>query len=139
VKVCTIQGLIYNDYLRVRAKLGGRLELHEPNWVNYFFACHDAILSSMEMGIEMDGELAEWERALRLQTEEIKQAVAVRLAKTRTRRGSLGRRIRKSPPVLGLMRAAKSVLNGRILRREDWRFAHILPYLEHEAKKVAND
>ncbi|MFT7484632.1 MAG: hypothetical protein ACI9F9_000476 [Candidatus Paceibacteria bacterium] len=83
----------------------------------------------------MQEEVVEWKRALAEQTAEVQQGVNQRMAKVTARHNSTGRRIRKSPPVLKFTRNAKSLLNGRLLRREDWRFDHIMQYLEHEALK----
>lgn len=137
VKCVTVSGSIYNDFVKLREQLGGRLAGHPPNWPNYFLECYDAIRGSVELGVDMSAELAECERALEEQAAEVQTAVRQGLQRTTQKKSSLSRRVRKSPPVLGFTRTLKSVVNGRILGREDWRFDHILDYLDHESQKYA--
>ncbi|MFT7668025.1 MAG: hypothetical protein ACI8X5_000711 [Planctomycetota bacterium] len=137
VKARTVSGSIYNDYVMLREELGGRLTKHEPDWPNYFCACYDAIQSSVVLGVDMDEELAEWNRALAEQSQELRDETAARLKSSERRRNSLGRRIRKSAVVQSATRNAKSLLNSKLLQREDWRYSEIWSYLEHEASKQA--
>ena len=67
------------------------------------------------------------------------RTVSARLKRDGQHRESLGRRIRKSDPVMRFSRGSKSLLNGKILRREGWCYPGIIEYieyLEHEARKI---
>jgi glycosyltransferase involved in cell wall biosynthesis len=129
VKVRTIGGLIYNDYMVMREKLGGRLAELPPNWANYYFGCYESIQWSVERGVDMADEEREWERALACEPVELQRDVRSRLSQNTRRRQSLGRRIRKSRAMQTVTRSARSILHGRILRSPLWRYDNILDYL----------
>ena len=135
VKVRTIAGLIYNDYVGLRNKLGGRLADFPPNWANYYFGCHESIQWSVECGVDMSAEEREWARALSCEPQELQDEVHRRIGKDTRRRQSLGRRIRKSRAMRSFSRSAKSLLHGRVLRSPHWRYDNILDYLSWRAEQ----
>ena len=135
IKVGTVFGSVYNDYCKLRAQLGGRLEEFPPDWANYFLGCYESIHSSIALGVDMSVEVAEWERALAEQEPQVKERVAVATTKHRQKRVSLTRRLRKSRALTGFKHGVRSIVQGKILRHPQWRFDEILSYLDWESKQ----
>jgi len=133
VKARTVGGSIYNDFVVLRERLGGRLLDHEPDWANYYFACHESIEGSATRGVDMSEERREWRRALAAEPEELQQEVGRRISRDARRRSSFGRSLRRNRAVRSLSSSTRSVLYGRILRRPLWRYDNILDYLRWRA------
>ncbi len=133
VKARTISGSIYNDYVALRDKIGGRLEAFPPNWVAYYFGVHESLESSRELGVDMSEEQSAFDEAFAREPEELQRQVRERIARDVQRRSKLGRRIRRVPLVKSVTRGAKSLLHGRVLRDPEWRYDNILDYLEWRA------
>lgn len=133
--LCTPSG-VFNDFLRLRGQLGGRLEECPIDWPHYFIECHGAMVGVGLSGVDMTRELVEWQRALEEQPSDVKNAVAHQLAQRHDRKSSgLGRALTKVGTQLGfsaLQRHAKHWIRGCIQRDPEWRFSNPSDYLKWE-------
>lgn len=75
VKAMIIGNLLYNDFMRVRSVVGGRLTKYILNLTHYFVECYSDIQSSKALGVNMASEERAWSKALSQQSESIRTAV----------------------------------------------------------------
>ncbi len=136
VKAITIPGSIYNDYLRVRQAVGGRLLQYPINWPNYFAEIHRFIVGCQENGVNMDSELKAWEKGLQSQTADIQARVAEALCAKgpiwKDKLHSFTKGIRRKTGLLGLEHAFKARLNLIFKRKLAGRFTSLFQYIEWE-------
>jgi hypothetical protein len=83
IKVATISGSVYNDYLKASAALGGRLSTFSLSMPHYFVQCWEEIAFGRSRGVNMDEEERAWKEALSRQSEDIRYATKNALAKDR--------------------------------------------------------
>jgi hypothetical protein len=140
VKCVNVPGSIFNDFQRLRGKVGGRLMRHELNWAKYFVETFSAFLGPMAAGVDMAPELAEWKRALAEQPAMVQESVRAALAAQRLKvpsNFSLARK--KLARALGLprlTRTAKHLIRGRLKRNPEWRFTDPIAYYEWESEQA---
>lgn len=95
IKGVTIFNSIYNDYMRVRNILGGRLLEHDLDYPNYFTQCYADIQHAKKKKVDMAKEEAAWNCAYSEQSEHIQKSIDT-LIKSRKRIDSnLSRWIKK--------------------------------------------
>jgi hypothetical protein len=85
VKVMTIPGAIYNDYIRLQGVLGGRLARHPVDIARLYLAIHGSISGALREGVDMSGELATWRGALDLELPAVRESVLRQIKPTRRR------------------------------------------------------
>lgn len=133
VKVMTIPGAIYNDYIRLREMLGGRLERHPVDMVRFYLAIHASISSSLKEGVEMDAELIAWRSALDAESSSVREEVLSQVKSLRPRGGAAA-----------LAKKLENQLKGAwktwVLRRPEWCHGTAAAYVaakkrEHLAQK----
>jgi hypothetical protein len=140
VKCVNVPGGIYNDFQRLRGKLGGRLMRHELNWTKYFVETFGAFLGSAAAGVDMAPEFQEWERALGTQPTAVQKSVRAALASRRFALPSATARTRKHlSQTLGLPRLtrwSKHIIRGRLKQDPEWRFADPIAYYEWDCQQA---
>jgi hypothetical protein len=140
VKCVNVSGSIFNDFQRLRRKVGGRLMRHELNWAKYFVETFRAFLSPMSWGVDMAPELAEWKRALAEQPSMVQESVRAAIATQRLNVPSnFGLALKKLARTLGLpqiIRTTKHLIRGRIKRDIEWRFNNPIAYYEWQCKQA---
>lgn len=140
IKTICIPSSVYNDFLRVRAKLGGRLSQHDVNWVKYFVESHQAMIGIGMAGVDTSADLLEWRRALSEYPRSIQSEVEETLRTNRAHGGGIAARIKKLGRDLGyvqLERYCKHWLRGRIKKDPEWRFSNPEEYLAWAASEGA--
>lgn len=140
VKCVNVPGSIFNDFLRLRGRVGGRLLRHELNWTKYFVETFGAFLGPISVGVDMTAEVASWERALAEQPAEIQQSVRTAL---RTRRLAVPsalklarQRLLRQTKANQILRWSKHLLRGCLLHDPEWRFTDPLAYYEWECEQA---
>lgn len=83
IKATTVSGTLYNDYVKVRSVVGGRLSRFPLNLTNYFAECYRDIQISKGLGVDMSDEETAWNKALSEQSEFVKKGVRRALAGNR--------------------------------------------------------
>lgn len=140
VKCVNVPGSIFNDFQRLRGKVGGRLMRHELNWAKYFVETFSAFLGPMAAGVDMAMELAEWKRALAEQPAMVQESVRTAIAAQRLKVPSNASLARKNlARALGLprlTRTAKHLIRGRLKRDPEWRFTDPIAYYEWECEQA---
>jgi hypothetical protein len=133
VKVMTIPGAIYNDYIRLQEMLGGRLGRHPVDMVRFYLAIHASISSSLKEGVEMDAELIAWRSALDAESSSVREEVLRQVKPLRARSGAAA-----------LAKKLENQLKGAwktwVLRRPEWCHGTAAAYVaakkrEHLAQK----
>ena len=75
IKGITMFNSVYNDYMRVRNILGGRLLQHDLNYPNYFTLCYGDIQYAKKKNVDMSQEEDAWNRAYSEQTDHIQKDI----------------------------------------------------------------
>lgn len=140
VKCVNVPSSVFNDFLRLKFKVGGRLAHHDVNWTKYFVESFGGIRGSMLAGVNMTAELQEWERALGAQPATVQQSVREALAVRRLAVPSaldIARKqfIRKSGADR-LARWCKHLYRGRFKQDPEWRFTDAISYYEWECEQI---
>jgi glycosyltransferase involved in cell wall biosynthesis len=134
VKVSTVSGSIFNDYLHIQSKIGGKLLDFPVNWGNYFIEIHACIESSKKLGIDMREEQTEWARALGAQPSVIQNDVKMKLNKIK----KYGKAMEKlesysqSNWIKYFERFIKSIYYCKIKKATLWQFNNVMEYLDWE-------
>jgi hypothetical protein len=81
VKAMTISGVIFNDYVKASATLGGRLSNFPLSVPHYFAAVRHDIEFCRSLGVDMSPEERAWAEALLTQSAHVRQEVARELSK----------------------------------------------------------
>lgn len=140
IKCVNVPGCIYNDFLRLRAKVGGRLLRHELDWTKYFVECYEWTVGPLAAGVDMMPELAAWERALSEQPVAMQSAITAALAARRlTVPSRFSRARQRLGRALGLPRIARTVkhlIRGRLNQNPEWRFTDPIAYYEWECAQA---
>jgi len=136
VKVSTVSGAIFNDYLRFQSRVAGKLSDYPVNWCNYFIEVHACIESSKQLGVDMREEEIKWMSALEEQPYDIQVYVNKNLKK------------RNNPIVinyylkynliklkLNIEKVIKSIYNSKIRKAHLWQFRNVMEYLDWEFVK----
>jgi hypothetical protein len=127
VKVMTIPGAIYNDYIRLRKMLGGRLEQHPVDMVRFYLAIHASISSSLKEGVDMRGELAAWRSALDLEPPEVRENVLCQIKPAR-----------RGDKLSALAKRVENQLKGAwktwVLRQPEWCHATAASYIAEQKR-----
>src|SRR5574341_1321979 len=76
-----ISNLVYNDFMKVRSLVGGKLLKYDLNLFNYFVQCYRDIYGSINQGVDMRDEETAWHTALAEQEPSIRQAVREAIAR----------------------------------------------------------
>ena len=136
VKAATIPGTIYNDYLTSQRIYQGRLAKHPINWSNYFIQCRVAMRQSINSGVDMSVEMAEWDRALTEQATDVQHTVldAKNVEKSGLKEGvrSMAKHLGNLIQTPRLEKKIKSWYKGNIKGHPEWRFRNAMEYLEWE-------
>ncbi|MBI1839368.1 MAG: glycosyltransferase family 2 protein [Verrucomicrobia bacterium] len=136
--LCTPSG-VFNDFLRLRGRLQGRLAACAIDWTHYFVECHGAMTGVARSGVDMSKELSDWRRALEEQPQEIRAAVVAILGREDRREPSpVSRAIKRLGRGLGLpalQRYAKHWIRGKLQRDPEWRFSTPAEYMEWERRR----
>lgn len=140
VKCLSVPGGVFNDYERLRRRIGGRLARHELNWVKYFVEIYGSFLGPLAAGVDMSAELCEWERALSEQPAALQQTVRATITARRLTAPSSFTRARKTlTRTLGLhqlTRWSKHLYRGRLRGDPEWRFTDPLAYYEWDCEQA---
>ena len=140
IKCVNVPGCIFNDFLRLRSKVGGRLLRHELDWTKYFVECYEWMLAPMAYGVDMSPELKEWNRALKDRPDSVQDAIKATIqARGLTVPSSFSRARRRIAESLGLprlTRTAKHLIRGRLKRDPEWRFTDPIAYYEWECEQA---
>ena len=75
VKAITMFNGVYNDYMRIRQILGGKLLEHDLDYPNYFIRCYADIQHAKKKNIDMSEEEEAWNRAYSQQPDHTKKAI----------------------------------------------------------------
>ena len=75
VKAITIFNGIYNDYLRVRSILGGKLLEQDLDYPNYFTRCYQDIKHAKAKNVDMSTEENAWNHAYSSQPDQVKESI----------------------------------------------------------------
>ena len=140
MKCVNVPGSIFNDFQRLRGKVGGRLLRHELNWTKYFVEGFGAFLGPLAAGVDMTPELQEWERALGEQPAAVQESVRAALAARRLAvpsalgiaRNQLGRTL----GFTRLTRWGKHLYRGRLKGDPEWRFTDPIAYYEWDCEQA---
>ena len=127
VKTMTIPGSIYNDFLSVRERVGGRLARHEVDLPRLYLAIHASISSALKEGVNMHEELAAWQAALDAEPPEVSQDVLSRIKPTR-RKGRLAAAAKK------VENQIKGAWKKWVRKLPDWNYASAADYIEAQKK-----
>jgi len=140
IKCVNVPGCIFNDFQRLRARVGGRLLRHELNWTKYFVETYEWMIGPLAAGVDMNPELQEWERALGEQSAALQQSVRAALAARRLNRPtafSLARqRTARALGIPQLTRWSKHLIRGRLLGKPEWRFTDPIAYYDWECEQA---
>lgn len=140
IKCINVPGCIFNDFQRLRTKVGGRLQRHELDWTKYFVECYEWMIAPMAYGVDMGPELAEWKRALGEQPTKVQESVRAAIAAQRLMEPSAfslaRKKLARSLGLPRLTRTAKHFLRGRLKRDPEWRFTDPISYYEWECEQA---
>jgi glycosyltransferase involved in cell wall biosynthesis len=121
--------LIYNDYLRIRKQIGGKLQRYPLDIVNYFVRCYNDLQFSKGLGADITDEESIWSTTLAKQPVVIQNAVWQRLKPSAPNSGAFFKKTIKQ--------IARKVGIGRILRI--WLpYRKTLPYWETYVGQFSN-
>lgn len=142
LKTVSIPGSIFNDYLHMQEKVGGRLARHPLSWTKFYFEAQRAIWSNAARGAEIADQQEAYDAAFARETENLRESVLQALqpyreqtAKAISRRQSVGHRLG-----LGrLERRFKAFIRGNILGDMEWKFRDVTEYLEWDAAQSSGD
>ncbi len=79
VKAKLVGNLLFNDYLRIRALIGGRLEKYPLNPISYFVECYLDLQAGRNLGADMEAEQQLCDTALAGETMAVRRAVKEQL------------------------------------------------------------
>ena len=136
VKAPIVPGVIYNDYLHVREKVGGRLDKFPLHWPAYFVETYQFIVGCHENGVNMDDERAAWQVAFDQQPAGVREATQDLLAESkpqwRKQLHSLFKGVRRKTGLLKLESNLKMQFRRVTGRKMAGRFQSVLEYVEWE-------
>lgn len=112
VKARTVSGSIYNDYVKIRAIVGGNLTNFPLDLSNYFIQVHKDILKAESFDVDMSSERKMWRKALQEQDVQIRGVVEDGVARIQATRPVS----RKSAPSLFTKLKMKSKAMGFLKR-----------------------
>lgn len=140
VKCVNVPGCIFNDFLRLRSKVGGRLQRHEIDWAKYFVECFEWMIGPLAHGVDMALELQEWERAFNEQSDPIRASVRAAIhARQLAKPSPLSLACKDLARSLGLprlTRTAKHLIRGLLRHDPEWRFTDPIAYYEWECEQA---
>jgi glycosyltransferase involved in cell wall biosynthesis len=108
VRAMLISNYVYGDYLRVRKLLGGWLDDHPLDLVNYFCECFHDIQQVQGLGVDAADEERAWEQALRRQPWEVQKSVLARVLPAKVQKDFF---LSYRPPI-GVVERMKELLRG---------------------------
>jgi glycosyltransferase involved in cell wall biosynthesis len=139
LKTINIPGSIFNDYMHLQERVGGRLARHAICWTKFFYDSQEAIWQSAWRDIDVSEQQQAWETALASQANEVKSSVREALSKLSPPAGpssSLFRRMGKRIGFPWVERQVKATVRGRLLRGVEWRFSSVTDYLKWEVRQT---
>jgi len=75
IKSITLCNSIYNDYMRMRSLLGGKLLEHDLNYPNYFTRCYQDIKHAKAKNVDMSSEEDAWNHAYSQQPNQVRESI----------------------------------------------------------------
>ncbi|MBK8092706.1 MAG: glycosyltransferase family 2 protein [Verrucomicrobiaceae bacterium] len=128
VKAMTVPGAIYNDYLHIRERLGGRLAPHELDMPRFYQSVHAYISNAFKEGVAMNRELEAWQTALNAESPSTRSEVMSQI-KLAHLKGRMSQAIKKTECFI------KGVWKKWVLRRPEWRYASAIDYIQAQKKE----
>ncbi len=138
LKTISIPGCIFNDFQRLRERVGGCLAQHEICWTKFFFETQVAIWQTASRGCETSEQQDAWDAGLAEQSDETRTAVRAALSTRAHRPRSSSSGLRRFEKAIGfnrLTKRVKSFVRGRIKGDIEWRFRNVKEYLEWESRQ----
>ncbi|MGB0579776.1 MAG: glycosyltransferase family 2 protein [Limisphaerales bacterium] len=136
LKTINIPGSIFNDFLHMQEKLGGRLARHGLSWTKFFFESQQAIWLTASRGVDVSENQRSWDTAFAEQSEQVRQETLAALAPSKnqaTAHATPWRRITRQIGFNQLERRIKAFVRGRLKGQLEWRFRSVGEYLEWDA------
>lgn len=128
VKVMTIPGSIFNDFIKLQELVGGRLARHAVDMPRLYIAIHASLSGALREGADVTDELRTWQTALEAEPPEIRKQVLARVKTTR-RKSTWGRSLKN------VENQVKGCWKSWILRRPEWRFANAADFIQSEKNR----